>query len=226
MAITDTNWKVVATADFNGDGKTDILWRNYATGDNVAWFMGGKDLDGTTIIGGLVLMAVTDTNWAIMGAGDFNGDGKTDIVWRNQVTGDNQVWYLKGDGIDGNPIGGDVILAVTDVNWTIGAVGDFNSDGKPDLFWRNQSTGDNQIWLMNGATLASGVVLSPVPPPWRVAAAGDVTSDGKTDVLWQDDTTGSLIVGQMDGTTVTCASYFSPPEASTIPTYWKMVGPR
>ena len=34
-------WTVAAVADFNGDGKADILWRNTATGDNYIYFMNG-----------------------------------------------------------------------------------------------------------------------------------------------------------------------------------------
>ena len=65
--------------DFNGDGKTDILWRNESTGQNVVWLM-----NGTTYSNYAELMQVTDTNWEIVGTGDFNGDGKTDIFVEEQ----------------------------------------------------------------------------------------------------------------------------------------------
>jgi len=29
-------------------------------------------------------------------------------------------------------------------------VGDFNGDGRADILWRNSSTGENYVWLMNG----------------------------------------------------------------------------
>ena len=73
--VSDTNWRIGGTGDFNGDGKVDILWRHYGNGKNALWFM-----DGSTIIGTAYLMTITDLNWIIMGTGDFNGDGNTDIL--------------------------------------------------------------------------------------------------------------------------------------------------
>ena len=48
--------------DFNGDGKTDLVWRNQSTGAIAVWLM-----DGTTILSGEVLTPVSDTNWQIVG---------------------------------------------------------------------------------------------------------------------------------------------------------------
>ncbi len=49
-------------ADFNGDGQSDILWRNTSNGMNAVWFM-----DGTTVTGFAVLDSMTDQNWEIVG---------------------------------------------------------------------------------------------------------------------------------------------------------------
>ena len=40
-------WTISETGDFNGDGKTDILWYNTTTGQVVLWF-----LNGASVIGG------------------------------------------------------------------------------------------------------------------------------------------------------------------------------
>jgi hypothetical protein len=99
------------------------------------------------------------------GGGDFNGDGKLDILWRNQSSGDNLVWFMNGTTI----LGGAVLTPVGDVSWMIVGVGDFNADGKPDIVWRNQTSGDNLVWFMNGTTLAGGAVLTPVSDTnWRI----------------------------------------------------------
>ena len=40
-------------------------------------------------------------NWKIVGTGDFNSDGKPDILWRNTSTGQNGVWYMDGVNVIG-----------------------------------------------------------------------------------------------------------------------------
>src|ERR1035438_4750220 len=60
-------------SDFNGDGKTDIVWRNTTTGDDAIWYM-----NGTTVIG-VGALGSAPLSWSIVGVGDFNGDGKPDI---------------------------------------------------------------------------------------------------------------------------------------------------
>jgi hypothetical protein len=77
--------------DFDRDGKTDLLWRNYVTGENAVWYM-----NGTTLLSSAYLAPVGDRNWRIQGASDFTGDGKTDIVWRNYATGQNVIWEMDG----------------------------------------------------------------------------------------------------------------------------------
>ena len=200
-----------AGADFNGDGKTDILWRRGVTGDNLVWFM-----NGTTVAGGAVLTAVGDTNWKIVGTADFNGDGKVDILWRNQATGDNVVWFMNGTTISG----GAVLTAVADTKWRIVATGDFNGDGKPDILWRHAMTGDNLVWFMNGTTISGGAVLTSVADPnWNIVGAGDFNGDAKTDILWRHQVTGDNLVWFMNGTTISGGAVLT----AVGDTNWKIV---
>ena len=100
----------VNLCDFNGDGKTDIVWRNKTTGQNAVWFM-----NGTTWVSTSWLIEVTDTSWEIVGMGDFNNDGKTDIVWRYKTNGQDAVWLM-----DGTSVSSVVSLPqVSDTGWEI-----------------------------------------------------------------------------------------------------------
>jgi hypothetical protein len=116
--VLDTNWRIEGTGDFNSDGKTDILWRNYGAGAyqglNDIWFM-----DGTTFVSEAVFSQVTNTAWEIAGTGDFNNDGKTDILWRYYGTGAfqglNDIWYMNGTAF----VSEEVFSQVMDTNWRI-----------------------------------------------------------------------------------------------------------
>jgi hypothetical protein len=144
-AIANTAYEIEATGDFNGDGRPDIVWRNQSTGQNALWLMSATQ----TVSGVVDLPALPNTSFRIQGAGDFNGDGRLDIVWRNYATGQNAAWLMNGVSFAG-------ILdlpALTNTAFKIGGVADFDRNGRADIVWRNQSTGQNAIWLMSGASL-------------------------------------------------------------------------
>jgi FG-GAP repeat len=56
-----SNWSIALTGDFNGDGKTDILWRDSSTGTVVIWFMNGVQVASTASLGAV------GTDWTIQG---------------------------------------------------------------------------------------------------------------------------------------------------------------
>ena len=78
-------------ADHDGDGKTDILWRNTLTGQNWLYLM-----NGATIASSVGINTVSNLDFYIADNGDYNGDGKADILWRNGVTGQNWMYLMDG----------------------------------------------------------------------------------------------------------------------------------
>ncbi len=213
-AVADTNWQIVATADFNGDARPDLLWRNDDTGQNVVWYM-----NGTTFLSQAMLPAVPDVRWRIVAAGDFNADAKPDLVWRNDTTGQNVVWYMNGT----NFMSQTLLPPITDTRWGIVAAGDFNGDGRPDLAWRNDVTGQNVVWYMDGATFVSQALLPPrADTAWHIGLVGDVNRDGRVDIVWRSDATGENAVWYLDG--VRLSSQAALPAVTD--TRWDLAGPR
>ena len=181
-------------SDFDGDGKSDILWRDALTGQNALWLM-----NGGTLAAGPFIATVSDLNWHIAGTGDFDGDGKADILWRNSATGQNQIWLMNGPTVSA----GLNIPTVSNLGWAVAGVGDFDGDGRADILWRNGSTGQNQIWFMNGGTLVNSPKITRVSNlHWRIAAVGDFDGDGKSDILWRNDSTGENQIWFMNGATL------------------------
>ena len=66
--------------DFNGGGKDDIVWSNSSTGSKLAWIMAGGSIVNSSIL-------LTDPAWSIVQYGDFNGDGRTDLLLAQQRYG-------------------------------------------------------------------------------------------------------------------------------------------
>src|SRR5207249_3327996 len=115
--------QAAASMDFNGDGKSDLLWHNGGSGQNAIWLM-----NGFTLSDGQFILTVPDASWVIAGTGDFNGDGRSDILWRNRNTGQNAIWLMNGFTV----ADGQFISSNSDTSWFVAAVGDFDGDGKSD----------------------------------------------------------------------------------------------
>ena len=163
-------------ADFDGDGISDVLWRNAATGRNGIWLAADRATQRA-------ITAVTDLDWRMDAVGDFDGDGASDIFWRNHATGANVVWNA------GQRRGQRRLPRVTGQAWQVVAAGDFDGDGTDDLFWRHASRGSNVIWASGRHDLQVAVARV-ADPGWEVAGTGDLDGDGRDDVLWRHAVTG------------------------------------
>jgi len=208
LTVRSAPYPLVTRTDFNGDGKSDILWQNTATGDCGLWLM------SSTAISGVEDLGTMSADWQICGSGDFNGDGQSDILWQNNSTGDRCVWLMSG------AVPGSVVdLGPVSTDWQICGSGDFNGDGQSDILWQNKVTGDCCLWLMSGTALASVVDLGTVSTDWQICGAGDFNGDGQSDILLQNKTTRQCSVWLMAGTTV--GSIVSP---GTPAAGWVVVG--
>ena len=193
--VADFAWAIAGVGDFDGDGKADILWRNSAAGANLIWLM-----SGASVLGDVAISSQLDSNWSVAGLGDFDGDGRSDILWRNAATGALAIWLMSGATVAGGATG---FAAMADPNWSVVGVADFDGDARADILWRNIATGDNLLWLMKGAAIASAVSINALPDPaWTIVGTDDFDGDGKADILWRNTTTGENAIWFMRGATV------------------------
>ena len=190
--------------DFNGDGKSDILWRN-ANGD--AYLFNSATAGGFTGKD----VGVVAASWQVAGIGDFNGDGKSDILWRNS----NGDAYLYNSNTSGGFTGQD--LGVTPTSWQIAGVGDFNGDGKSDILWRN-ANGDAYIFNSSPSGGFTGQDLGVTPTSWQIAGVGDFNDDGKADILWRNANGDAYIFNSNP------SGGFTGEDLGVTPTSWQIAG--
>src|SRR5205823_2399542 len=117
--VWDPTWQVVGVGDFNGDRKSDILLRHAGDGALVVQLQDGA----TSIGGGPITNDVWDPSWQVVDVGDFNGDGKADILLRHAADGTLVVQLQDGATSIG---GGPITNNAWDPSWQVVGVADFN----------------------------------------------------------------------------------------------------
>ncbi|MEU8265471.1 FG-GAP-like repeat-containing protein, partial [Micromonospora sp. NPDC048999] len=187
---------VFSPGDFDGDGKPDVLARHKTTkqlylyrGNGTGGFSGSKILSG---------------DWSaydmMFSPGDFDGDGKADVMARHATTKD--IHLFRGDG-NGNLIAGSTIVGA---KWAyfdvIFSPGDFDGDGNPDVMARHSTTKDIYLYRGggNGKFLPGSTIVG---ANWtyfdRIFSVGDFNMDGNTDVIARYSPTKDLYLYEGNG---------------------------
>lgn len=172
---------ILFTADFNGDGKADLL-----SGDGTLQLGNG---DGTFTAG----TPIAGTPLAVA---DFNGDGKADVL--EQGTGTLLVLLGNGDGTFQPPI-----TTAASTPFTTVAVPDLNGDHKADIV--GISNGWVLVYQSNGDGTFFARSVNSFTGTAQTITLGDFNGDGKTDIAVTLSASTSarniyVLLGNGDGT--------------------------
>jgi hypothetical protein len=185
------------SADFNGDGKLDIVYGHW---DPLNTLQGGLAFvpgNGDGTFGTPVTISSSSPSpGTTMFMADLNMDGKPDVIWGGAI-------YLgKGDGtFNQQPLN----VPVAANNGSVLAVGDLNGDGVPDIVVSSNTQTDKSINIYAGNGDGTFQTMPFYTTSQSVLAStvliGDVNGDGHPDLVLENikDNVTSILLLLGDG---------------------------
>ena len=122
-----SGWTIAGVGDFFDNGRDDVLWTN-SSGGNVQtdiWELGSTGQWINSVSSG-----THPAGYQVVGVGDLNGNGTTDILWQNTTSGDVDEWL-----INNGQWAGSVDLGTHPGNYQIAGVGSFTGTRTSDVLW-------------------------------------------------------------------------------------------
>ena len=174
LSQRNSGWVIFGTG-ITAAGKTtnDVYVKS---ADNV---VGAWVTDATGKVAGWETVGQFDAYTQVLGLGDFNGDGQTDLLLRN-TNGAVGCYFTSGD-----VTGWNYFQSLGD-EWKISAVGDLNGDGRDDVVLKHDA-GFAGSWLTQADYTMAWADLDTLPEGFAIVGAGDFNGDGTDDVLLKKD---------------------------------------
>ena len=182
--------------DFDGNGRDEILVSDPNNGFTAMIF-----LDDVGAFSSFEVATVVDTanGWTLHPSGDFNEDGKTDLLLQNTASGETKFLEMNGSTVTTST---SLFTLDPATDWLLRETGDFDGNGSTDILVLHTSGVIAVITLENGAVL-SFYLSGAVPANGEIINAGRYDADNKDDLLIRDTVTGNIQTAIQDGTQIT-----------------------
>lgn len=161
-------WYLGATPDIDYNGSNDLIYHSPDCARVIARLMqSGSPTQPIALPAGMVEMGSVNSDWTLIGTGDFDNDVRPDLVWRN-TSGIVVVWFMNGTAIRGDR------TYTLPAGWNAQLPADVDGNGRPDLVMSKQASDggvDYAAWYdaAGSAVALTGLTRSPF---LRMGAAG------------------------------------------------------
>jgi hypothetical protein len=211
VLATDASYRVAGVADFNSDGKPDLIAEQLTTSadplfktSRQIWYTNGTAISSKTTF------LSFDQEWTIINVGDFDLDDIPDLMVEQYTTGRKGIWYMTSNKIRE---GFEYVTLLE--KWKSRCSSDINKDGCNDALFQDSVSGNimvlylgNQDGSLNqwGHKYTYQVVNrnfipagnSNAGPDWKMRGFIDHDSDGTPSILAENTNSGACAIWTMD----------------------------
>ena len=175
LSQRNSGWEIFGTGRTAAGKQTDDVYVR-STGN----IIGAWTTDNSGNVTGWETIGEFDSNTQILGLGDFNGDGQTDLLQRN-TNGAVGCFFTSGETTGWN------YFASLGDEWQIVAIGDLNGDGRDDVVLKHDA-GFAGSWLTQDDYSMVWANLDTLSSGYEIVGSGDFNGDGTDDVLLKNGT--------------------------------------
>ena len=170
-------------SDINNDRRSDFVVRDSESGwltDYLGSAAGGFTANSSNVSIQFPL------DWKVVGTGDYNGDGRDDMLLRSDAGWLTDWLGTSSGGFTNNGANTSLFFSP---EWKVVGTTDVNGDGKADMLLRRDDG-----WLTDWIGTASGSFVNNgetcslfFAPEWKIVSTGDFNGDGYGDILLRRD---------------------------------------
>lgn len=183
---------VVRVGDYNGDGRDDLLFYWSHDGTN-HFFFGNTDSTFTWVLAPIATTTINGDPEQVV-VGDYNGDGRDDLMFNWSHDGTNHFFF---GNTDGSFTWVPSLIAASTINGDPEVVraGDYNGDGRDDLMFNWSHDGTNHFFFGNTDStftwVSAPIATSAINGDPDKVVVGDYNGDGRDDLMFYWLTAGT-----------------------------------
>jgi probable HAF family extracellular repeat protein len=207
LTLADPSDFTGAISGFQPGGIIDLTSESFVAGDKCVWQQNGGtgslalETSGGTLLDTLTLSGqystvdfklTTDNNGGTLinllkplSQDDFYGTGTSDILFRNDASGDTGFYLISnGANVGWNDVG------ASSTAYSAVSVADFTGNGTDDILYRNNTTGDTGFYAISNGVNTGWQDVGASSTAYSVAGVGDFFGNGTDDILYRNNSTG------------------------------------